>query len=250
MIVTDHFVYIHVSRCAGTFLNKLIREHVPGARMLQYHGQLKDLPAEYSHLPVIGFVRNPWDWYVSMYADYGRKRQYIHQTLSDRGTLDFEATVTRFLTLGDENPTSKRLLRRLVTIAPRVINVRKPTQSQLPGLTSKHFANYPEGVGYYSWLIQLMFESEQNHQINFGRFEDVRQEALRLFEETGTPITNDIAEYLRAAEVLNSSPRPRNFLGEYGPDLARLVAERDSFVIDRFDYDFSCRSTANRSAPT
>jgi len=57
MIVTDYFVYVHVSRSGGTFLNKLIAEHVPGARMIQYHGHLKDLPAELSHLPVIGFFR-------------------------------------------------------------------------------------------------------------------------------------------------------------------------------------------------
>ena len=54
MIVTDNFVYLHTSRTAGTFLNKLILEHVPGARMLQYHGHLKDLPEEFAHLPVIG----------------------------------------------------------------------------------------------------------------------------------------------------------------------------------------------------
>ena len=99
MIVTEHFVYIHVSRSGGTFLNKLILEHVPGARMLQYHGQLKDLPAEYAHLPVIGFVRNQWDWYVSMYCDYKRKQQYVFQILSDRGTLGFPATVSRFSNL-------------------------------------------------------------------------------------------------------------------------------------------------------
>ena len=79
MIVTKHFVYIHTSRTAGTFLNKLIIEHVPGAEMIQYHGHLCDLPERYSHLPVIGLVRNPWDWYVSMFFDYRRKQQYIYQ---------------------------------------------------------------------------------------------------------------------------------------------------------------------------
>ena len=64
MIVSDYFVYIHTSRHGGTFLNKLILDYVPGARMIQYHGHLKDLPAQHAHLPVIGFVRNPWDWYV------------------------------------------------------------------------------------------------------------------------------------------------------------------------------------------
>ena len=77
MIITDHFVYIHTSRTAGTFVNKLILDHVPGAQILQYHGHLGDLPEKYAHLPVIGLVRNPWDWYVSMFFDYRRKRQFV-----------------------------------------------------------------------------------------------------------------------------------------------------------------------------
>ncbi len=72
MIVTDHFVFIHVSRTGGTFLNNLILGEFPGARMIQYHGRLEDLPPAHSRLPVIGFVRNPWDWYLSMHQDYRR----------------------------------------------------------------------------------------------------------------------------------------------------------------------------------
>jgi len=238
MIVTDYFVYIHVSRTGGTFLNKLITEHVPGARMLQYHGHLKDLPAEHSHLPVISFVRNPWDWYVSMVADYARKQQYVFQILSDRGALDFEATVKRFLTLGDDNAASKRLLRQLATVAPRVINARRPARNQLPGLRSEHFKNYPSGMGYYSWLFQIMFESVRDHQVHYGRFENLRAEALRLLEETGAPITNAITAYLTEAKPLNASPRPASFIGSYGPDLQQLVARQDGDLIERFAYEF------------
>ena len=238
MIVTDHFVYLHVSRSGGTFLNKLIRQHVPGARMLQYHGHLKDLPEEYAHLPVIGFVRNPWDWYVSMFSDYARKRQYIFEIISNRGVLDFDATVTRFLTLGDDKISSRKLLRRLATMAPKVIDVRRPPQSHLPGLKSEHFKNYPADIGYYSWLVQLMFESERDHQIQYGQFENIRAEALRLFEETGTPITNAITAYLDQAEPLNASPRPKSYVDCYGPELMQLVAEKDGYFVDRFGYQF------------
>jgi len=239
MIVTDYFVYVHVSRSGGTFLNKLIKEHVPGARMIQYHGHLKDLPVEFSNLPVIGFVRNPWDWYVSMFSDYARKQQYVFQILSNRGALDFEATVTRFLTLGDDNPDSKKLLRRLATVAPRVIDARRPSRNHLPGLRSEHFENYPCDMGYYSWLLQLMFESEHDQQIHFGRFENLREEALRLFEETGTPITSGIKAYLATAEPLNASPRPESFVGCYRPELEQLVARQDGHLIDQFGYTFS-----------
>jgi len=212
-------------------------EQVPGARMLQYHGHLRDLPAQHAHLPVIGFVRNPWDWYVSMYGDYRRKRQYVFQILSDRGTLDFEPTVTRFLNLGDDSAASKRFLQQLTRVAPEVINARRPARNHLPGLRSEHFANYPEGIGYYAWLFQLMFESERDHRIHFGRFENLRTEALRLFEETGTPITDRISAYLEEARPLNASPRPKNFVDLYGPELEQLVAEKDGYLIDRFGYE-------------
>ena len=239
MIVTDHFVFIHVSRTGGTFLNKLIMQQVSGARMLQYHGHLRDLPAAYAQLPVIGFVRNPWDWYVSMYSDYRRKGQFVFQILSDRGTLDFERTVSRFLNLGDGSAASRRLLQHLARVAPRVINRGRPARNHLPGLRSEHFANYSEGIGYYTWLFQLMFQSERGHAIHLGRFENLREEALRLFEETGTPITDPIAAYLGEAKPLNASPRPKNFVGAYAPELEQLVAEKERYLVDQFGYEFS-----------
>ncbi len=239
MIVTDHFVYIHTSRTAGTFLNKLILEHVPGAQMIQYHGHLGDLPSEYSHLPVIGFVRNPWDWYVSMFFDYRRKQQFVYQIISDRGVLGFEATVSRFLKLGDNSAQSKRLLGQLVKAAPPNINTRNPARRQIPGLTSEDFANFHENCGYYSWLFKLMFESKKAHRVYIGRFEDLRDETKRLFMTTGTPITKGIDAYLGQADVLNSSPRPKSYVGGYPPELEQLVADKEKYLIDIYGYDFS-----------
>ena len=239
MIVTDHFIYIHTSRTAGTFVNKLIMEHVPGARMLQYHGHLKNLPAEFSHLPVIGFVRNPWDWYVSMFFDYRRKQQFVYQIVSERGVLDFEATVSRFLKLGDNSAQSKRLLEQLVKAAPTSIDARNPARHHLPGLRSEDFANYPDNFGYYSWLFNLMYESDIDHRVHIGRFEDLRNETKRLLMIAGTPITNDMDAYLSEAGALNKSSRPMDYAGGYPPELERLVADKDKYLIDQFGYDFS-----------
>ncbi len=239
MIVTDHFVYIHVSRTGGTFLNRLIMAEVPGARMLQRHGHLEDLPAAYARLPVIGFVRNPWDWYVSMFHNYRRKRQFVFQILSGGGALDFERTVSRFLNLGDGSVESGELLRRLAAAAPEAIDASRPGQNHLPGLRSSHFSDYPAGIGYYGWLFDLMFLSRRERKIFFGRFENLREEALRLFEETGAPVTNSVAAYLKLAPPLNSSPRPKRYADAYSPELKELVAERERKFTERFVYEFS-----------
>jgi hypothetical protein len=238
MIVTDHFVYIHVSRSGGTFLNKLIMEHVPGARMVQYHGHLRDLPAKFSELPVLGFVRNPWDWYVSMFFDYRRKRQYVLGVLSDRGKLGFGPTIRRFLTLGDDNEESKRLRAQLVQAAPVQISTQSPPPHHLPGLRSDHFAGFPDNTGYYSWLFQLMFETGTDRTLHIGRFENLREDSLRLLEEIGTPITGRMRDFLEMSKPLNASPRPAAYDGGYNQELTELVAEKDRYVIDRFGYTF------------
>ena len=242
MIVTDNFVFIHTSRTGGTFLNRLILKHVPGAQMLRYHGHLGDLPDQYSHLPVIGFVRNPWDWYVSMYFDYRRKGQYIYKIVSDGGRLGFEETVSRFVNLGDKSDCSRNLLRKLRQAAPSAIEQQRRDHRQVPGLTSAHFESSAENCGYYSWLFQLMFGSGRAHRILIGRFENFIEEAKRLLIITGTPISQDIEDYIADTGPLNSSRRPIDYAGGYSSELRDLVAARDRYLIERFDYDFSLGS--------
>ena len=107
------------------------------------------------------------------------------------------------------------------------------------GRIEPDFANYPENQGYYSWLFQLMYQSERVHDVHIGRFENLREEALRLFEQTGTPITNGITAYLKESEAMNSSPRPKSFIEGYGSELEQLVAEKEKYLIDQFGYEFS-----------
>ena len=237
MIVTDHFVYIHVSRTGGTFLNRLILNEVPGARMLRYHGRLEDLPVVHAQLPVIGFARNPWDWYVSMFHDYCRKRQFVFQILSDEGILDFERTIVRFLNLGDGSVESRGLLRHLAAAAPVNLSEGKPGRNHLPGLRAEDFVRYPANIGYFSWLFGLMLPTQPGREIHIGRFENLRQDALRLFRETGVPMTNRIVSYLEKAPPLNASSRPRGFDGAFSPELKLLIAEREHAYIARFRYE-------------
>ena len=59
------------------------------------------IPTAYAHLPVLGFVRNPWSYYVSWYAfQAGRPRPNpLYRVLSNEGQLDFAATISNMLDL-------------------------------------------------------------------------------------------------------------------------------------------------------
>jgi hypothetical protein len=72
VLVTKDFVLIHVPKTGGTFLNDLIKEHCDVLHD-QMHGPYSELPDEYRDLPALGFVRNPWDWYVSWFEHMKQK---------------------------------------------------------------------------------------------------------------------------------------------------------------------------------
>ncbi|MCY4040183.1 MAG: hypothetical protein OXF72_02850 [Gammaproteobacteria bacterium] len=73
----------------------------------------------------------------------------------------------------------------------------------------------------------------------FGRFENLRADALRLFEPAGAPITNGIAGSLALEPFRNASPRLEDFMAAYGPAPKRLVAAMGRSLIERFVREFS-----------
>jgi hypothetical protein len=66
MFVCDEIVFLQLQKTAGTHIAALLARHL-GGRQHGKHGALDIDPA--GRL-VVGSVRNPWDWYVSLWA-YG-----------------------------------------------------------------------------------------------------------------------------------------------------------------------------------
>ena len=79
MILSEHFVFLHLPKTGGSFVRELCTHYAPPAwkvRLLDHHPTIHDIPSEYANLPIFGFVRNPFDWYVSWYT-YLRKRRRL-----------------------------------------------------------------------------------------------------------------------------------------------------------------------------
>lgn len=238
MIVTEHFVYIHTSRHAGSFVNALFLEHLPSAKMLRYHGQLRDLPDAYRQLPVIGFVRNPWDWYVSMYFNYQAKRQYIFDIVTRGSDMPFIPAVEQFLTLGESSTECAATRRALIEAAPGSLTPDVAPKRRRPGLVKQQFVDYPADKGYYSWLLEQMHEVNGTLEGNFGRFEHMREDLLRLLEQTGCPLPNAMLREIHSAPPINTSFRKHDYREYYSPVLRDLVAEKDQTLLEQFNYTF------------
>lgn len=66
MFVTDNLVYLELHKTGGTHIGRLLSELLDGEQI----GKHNRLPLEFQNRFILGSIRNPWDWYVSLWA-YG-----------------------------------------------------------------------------------------------------------------------------------------------------------------------------------
>ena len=81
MMVTSEFVFIHMPKTGGGFLSAAINRSME-ARFCGPHLAYRHVPPEAAHLPAIAFRRNPWDWYVSLWA-YRRRKLGSDETFAE-----------------------------------------------------------------------------------------------------------------------------------------------------------------------
>lgn len=229
MIVTDRFVFLHLHKSGGSFVNEGLRLHVPGARPIGYHLPASLIPAESRHLPVIGLVRNPWSYYVSWFSFQQQRPRpnALYRVLSDEGRLDFSGTINNMLDLGRD----EALLSRLVATLPREYGSQ--------GLNLPGFALAPirgSNLGFYSFLYSYMYAGCPSPP-HIDRMERLPGALLDLFAATGQVASPALRDYLQSARPVNTS-RHGDYASYYDPGLRGRVAAQDALVIGRHGYAF------------
>jgi hypothetical protein len=228
MIATDHFVFLHLHKSGGTFVNEWLLRFLPDARQIGYHLPRRLIPPPLAKRPVLGLVRNPWSYYVSWYAFQSRmpRPNALFTVLSEGGTLDFERTVRNMLELG----TTGSHLDALVAALPAAYSNRG---INLPG--NEVAAIRGTGLGFYSFLYRYMYDGPGLLQM--GRMERMREELPSLLASTGQMIGGAMTSHLLEAPASNESQHGE-YTSYYGPALRDLVAERDGDLIARHGYRF------------
>lgn len=237
MIVLEKVVFIHIHKTAGQFVNRLLLDYIPGSKQIGYHYPLKMLPGEYSQLPIIAFVRNPWDWYVSWYAfNVARpKMNPIYGILSNENTLDFNATIGRMVTLGDGSNESENIISMLTKVLPVSI-----VGNRVSGITKDCIGSlHNSGIGYFSWLVHRMIGAmDENTELLIGKFENLTEDLRTNLTKTGVSISTEMQNCIGSAKRINASERAP-YWSYYDGKTRALVQEMDWKLIKLYGYSFS-----------
>lgn len=228
MIATQRFVFLHLHKSGGTFVNECLLRFVPGARQIGYHLPRTMIPRELAGLPVLGLVRSPWSYYLSWHSFQSARPRpnALYRILSEDGHLGFGGTLRNMLRLSEDAD----LLERVVSALPQAYG---GSGINLPG-----FALAPirgSGLGFYAFLHRYMFGEDR--AVRVGRMEALREELPGMLEQAGEPVSAALREFIATAEPRNVSSHPR-CADAYDDELRALVAERDAEVIERYGFSF------------
>ncbi len=229
MITTDRFVFLHLHKSGGTFVNEFLLRFLPDARQIGYHLPRSMTPSEAAHLPVLGFVRNPWSYYVSWYAFQSERPNpnFLFRILSDDGRLDFDNTVRNMLNLG---AGSLRLDMVMQALPQKYSN----QGLNLPGFALEPIRNSRQG--FYSYLYRSLYPGAGKPVI-VGRLEELRDDLLPMLESVGQSVSDEMRSYVENESPRNTSEHTA-YTDYYSEGLRDLVAERDAEVITRHGYRF------------
>jgi hypothetical protein len=238
MLITDKFVFLHLPRSGGTFVYDVVRKFFPSAREIGYHLPRELLPGEYSHLPILGTVRNPWEFYVSWYHHVRPRNtaSILFSCLSENGKHGFEETTRNALNLG----VSDERLDVLIGMLPEHVDYRR---RNVPNITKDSMRKIRgTGVGYYTFRFNQLFGKADD--VFFCRLDSLREDLVAFFDGIGVT-TDELRDHVLSLDKKNTSEYTHAST-YYTAELAELVRIRDRPLVERFGFTFEGHASENK----
>jgi hypothetical protein len=229
VLVTRSFVFVHVPKTGGSFIQAVTAEHLAVVYRSDYtHAPYGDLPEQWRDLPACCVIRNPWDWYVSWFhyamksprkrgarlrsapiapgrEEIRRDKRAVWENLLGSGSASFEEAVTRACAGDFDHPLASM--------------IRK------------------EGIDLYSaYLKTIAGDGLDRPNFTALRFERLRAELLRYVRNHADPPKRLRAAIRHAPPLKASEHGPYHLY--YDDRLRALVAEKARWMCERFGYEY------------
>lgn len=242
MIIADKTIFVHIPKCAGNLVHQAFRSlGVKHKRFSRAHISLSSIeyPDDYK---VYGIIRNPYAWYVSWYH-YSKKHNTIwwqEFNRSDKIDGSFKSVLYEML---QGKSTSSDINKEFITKH----SWKKPFRP--------FWAMHLRNIGWYSlrvFHISLKnyreYLSDLEFKPKFGvdqyiKIEEIQEKLPEIFNNRfGNYEENKVRSILNTK--INSSKHD-HYSKYYDDDMVEWVKNKDSWVIEKFDYRFEGSITNN-----
>ena len=233
MVVTNKLIFIHMFRTGGTSINTSLN-----GKRLGYHRPRSLIPKEYEQLPVVGNVRNPFDWYVSLYYHclnfrYPMKTPTFLNFILDFKQYSFKESIKRLI---DPSWMSSKDKEKSLSYFPASYNWNITLTDNLRKTEFQSYLN--SNVGFLSWLFNYMYEyNGSTDGITYCRLEHLENDwSSFLGKKISYPKLNAMFGVNSVFGNIRE-PRQKKYMSYYDDDLIELIKTKDKDYIKKFSYD-------------
>ena len=226
---TKDFIWLHVPKTGGTWLHQVLTKYAPESWEVcggpPAHVRLYEVPTALEHwnrrpdrigLPIIASVRNPWDWYVSLYF-------FLEQHRVNR-TGGYSLPKNQWqpgLAQWEERYGKGNNVRGFRAAMPRILEDMHVKAVMGIANPQTYFVRDPYGsVG-----------------VRAVRFEGLRKNMLEALEAVGAEVSPTLRDQLTNSPKANTSGHAK-YTACYDDATRKLVARHEAWMIDRFGYRF------------
>jgi len=214
VLATSDFVFVHVPKTAGRFVRAVLHEHFEVLYEDELHPAYDEVPERFAELPAVCVIRNPWDWYVSLYhyvhkiatREPGRVRGHLWSRVMGEGRNSFTQSVRLACGLREvdgSEPSWLREMRRL-------------------------------DADYYTAVHHL--HTGGSSKLSVMRFESLDTDLPEFLELHDIAVPDGLARRLRTAEPVNTTKRG-HYRRYYDRHTRDLVA-RTSHLAAPYGYSY------------
>ena len=265
MIVTDHLVYLQMQKTGSSFVERMLVEFAGGVQ----YGKHQRLPGGFDvgERLIVGSVRNPWAWYLSLWSYGCAGKGSLHGRLTQRLSLRHHGSKTHpaglisglWHQLRNDSKSWQALYRSADDIGAFREWLQRILGPDEQGLLGYGYAQSPIATfaGLYSYRLAFLYLRSlrdlhspelriaaeladllvQRSQLDqFIRLEHLRDDLLRILAESGQAAPEDAQAWLKALPAINSSSRPHPIQAYYDSQTFAQVRERDLAPIEHFGY--------------
>lgn len=267
MLISNKFLYFQLHKTGSSFTKKVLVNLIKDIKVTKPHTRIdfknkEDLLHGFENKMKVGNVRNPWDWYVSLWA-YGCLKKgglYKKMTTKERLTIaKLPQTIKTYLKTGVKHKNST-LWENLYSDYSNKDNFRLWLKLILQKQNNTLGEGYIEspisttvGLFTYRYLnlycyngiddiknerdyqkIEMFNEKNNFIEIVF-KMESLNQDLIDNYSIFGIEL-EELQKAL-AGSAKNESPR-NNYRDYYDKGSQELVNEKDKLIIEKYDYSF------------
>ena len=234
MIRTNNAYFLHIPKTAGTWVRNVLQPITVG------HIDRWVPPDDFKHDHVYAFVRNPWEWYFSVF-----------NFLNHGSELMLEPKKNFFRLIG--NPKS------FDEFVVALCDPKQEVKSNLLKFYRIHFKNQlketdnlvdfdaqlaadPHGIIYSKWVNNNVSFYEQiasvylNHCTRVGKYETVRQDLIAMLSDSNE-LTDEIQKDIDTRSKLNVTVNRDDYRLHYNTKTIELVEQTSQFL-SAYNYKF------------